>query len=129
MRSTLHCSRRFARWSHSNCREEGRSRAESLRRDLSGERDDEERQKNQTGNGIAELQRHRNGAAARLANGRRQDLDHPEHYGDLRHLTGQVNPETFICARIHGHHAFSITHILVGRSRLAENALMSIRGG
>ncbi len=40
-----------------------------------------------------------------------------------------VDAETFVCARIYCHHAFSITHILVGRSRLAENTLMSIRGG
>ena len=66
-------------------------RVVALRRNLSGERDAEEPEKDQAADGIAELQRHRKLIAAGLAKCRRADLDDPEHEGDVRDLTDEVD--------------------------------------
>ncbi len=67
-----------------------------LRRNLSGEGDTEEPEKDQAADGIADLLRHGQGFAACFAHRRRADLDHPEHEGDLRDLTEQVASAVFL---------------------------------
>ena len=68
-----------------------KERVVALRRNLSGERDAEEPEKDQAADGIAKPQCHRKLIAAGLAKCRRADLDHPEHEGDVRDLTDEVD--------------------------------------
>src|SRR5262249_12393673 len=59
----------------------------AARRDLRGQRADEEPKEDQGADPIAEVQRHRQGIAARLPQRCRKNLDYPERQGYLGDLT------------------------------------------
>ena len=67
---------------------------EALRRDLEYERDHEEAQEDERADRVAEFERHLHRVAARLADGRGEDLDHPERESDLRDLAQSVCDST-----------------------------------
>jgi len=54
-----------------------------MRRELAADGSDEKRQEDARADRVTEIERHRHGVAAGLAERRRRDLDDPEDQGDL----------------------------------------------